>query len=1168
MKLISIVLSGFKSFAERTEIKLDSGITAVVGPNGCGKSNVSDAVRWVMGESRASRLRQDNTADIIFNGCSTRAASDWCSVEMRLHNDSKRDLGMWSNYAELSIRRQVDRGGDSNYFINGQRVRRRDVTDLFAGTGSGARSYGIVAQEQITHIVQSDPQNLRALLEDAAGVSTYKERRKETERRLVHSQDNLERLEDLAGELRQRVKTLAKQAKLADTVRQTEVQLNHVKCLELVYRLEQLQEISASAKIQLDQASEKKGVVQQQLINQEDKLRQARTVRQHKADKLPKLQGAHYEASSELERVRQQIREDEIVHQQNQQMYTDTEAAIKVQLSSEKQITNDLKDLNTKVAAAAAQHEQTAKEELTAKRSLSKYQSDFAKARQNVELQQITLNKAIHFEREATSTKKLAEQRETDNKLLLASAEQELTNLAPADKFDQRSLEALRESAATAKQEAQNCAARLQKSQDDLLELREEFYRFQSKIGGMKTEQQLLENVAGEHQQRYGQWLKDNNITNTSRIVERALFEAEGLECAVDAALAVLLNGFEVDDLAKYSKSEDLPEGLVLVNPNASTSTNARYKAHSHMQLLIDKITCPQLWQATLANWLSGVYLAADHATALVWQKQIRAGEMVVTADGRCYYPAAICVPDKRGSKLQLQSQLKRVAKQIAVANDKFVQLQQRLDNQKISYAKLVAQSKQLASVREKTQQKLAESEREAMRCAHTNQFHADQTKRLSASIVGAKEMIKQQKQLAEQAFSELQKASGDVQEASDLHQKLGVALADCEAQLEGQREVCARLSAALRESQLSATHEQQRVVDLQNRLSEHRQQLADNRQRSTQIKAQFKLRDTDRFERELKAVERKVVKTKQALEKMEYQAQEASKQEVIAEQEMTQIRQGVEQQSQACHQLEIDFTGRSSEARAVQAQIEQFNINPQDLENTRRQCGNADQASRLAEKLRSKIDNVGEVNYAAEAEHVEAQQRLEQTQVQMDDLGEAMEALRVAIGRIDQEMLARLKQVFSNLNLSFDTLFKNLFEGGSAALNMTGDSLLSAGLRLDVCPPGKRVSNIQALSGGEKTLVGLAFLFALNELNSPPFCILDEADAALDEANTLRFSRLVDAMRSKTQFLIITHNRAVMENVERMIGITQEQKGISKVVSVKMKSLLDNAHQVSDAVA
>ena len=1168
MKLNSLVLSGFKSFADRTEIKLGQGITAVVGPNGCGKSNISDAVRWVMGESRASRLRQDSSADIIFNGCSARAASDWCSVEMRLLNDGGRDLGMWKEYAELSVRRQVDRGGDSNYFINGQSVRRRDVVDLFAGTGAGARSYGIVAQEQITQIAQSEPQHLRYLLEDAAGVSVYKERRKETERSLLHTKENLERLENLAGELRQRVETLAKQAKLTVIVRQAKAELNQAQCLELVYHQEQLEATSASTKLELEQASKQRQAAQQQLANQEQKLQKVRNERKHRSDRLPKQQSVHYAATAELERIRQLMREDAIVQKQNEQQQADTDAAIAVQEISCDQLSKDVKGLQDVATASVNQRTRDADAIRKARQLLAKYQSNLAKARRKTEQQQAQLSKTTRAEQEAIAAKELAVQRSADNRQQQAGAEQELDNLAPAEQYDQQRLRQLRSAAATAKQDAHELAAKTQETQDALFELRDECHRLQSKIGGMNAELQLLQSMAGKHQQRYSQWLKDHGLCSSAQIVEQRIFEAEGLERAMDAALGVLLEGYEAADLASYGKSADLPEGLVLVEPAKATKTAQAYPPHPHMELLLNKIRCTPRWQATLSGWLSGVYFAPEHATALTWQKQLRPGEMVVTTDGRCYRRAALSVPDRRHLGFAWKAQLKRTEQKLASANAKLAQLQKRQQADKENYDKLVTQSQQQVALREEAQKSLAAAEKEALRCEHAAEFHAQQSQRLQATIASCAASAAQQDALVKKAERTLVRVCSVADEARAQQLACAEQLTAAEAMLEEQRETCNQLVAAQRENQLSAEHARQRIDDLQSRLAEQQQQVADSKQRLAQIKAQLQLCGKNRYEHELATANSDVAKTKQGLEKIELLVQEASQQELVGEQQLAQLRSKLEQKSQACHQLELDFTGRSSEARAMQKQIEQHGVTPQELERMREQCADAKQVAQLIAKLQRKIDRSGPVNYAADAEHAESEQRLQYMEEQMDDLRHALEALQVAIRRIDQEMLTRLKQVYASLNLRFDALFKSLFDGGSAALTMVGDSLLSAGLQLEVNPPGKQVRNIQALSGGEKTLVGLAFLFALNELNLPPFCILDEVDAALDETNTRRYTKLIETMRSRTQFLLVTHNRAVIEKVDRMIGVTQEQKGVSKIVSVKMDALLDNAQQISSAAA
>lgn len=1160
MRLKQIVLTGFKSFAKRSVIAVGDGLLGLVGPNGCGKSNVVDALRWVMGESRASQLRQEISADIIFNGAATQRAADWCSVELLLANDGSRDLGMWSEYAELSVRRQLERDGDSSYFINGQRVRRRDVVDLFAGTGSGARSYGIVEQERITTIVRAEPKRIRGHLEEAAGVAIYKERRRETETRIKAARANLDRIDDSLGELRRQRDALAKQAQLTAKMREARQRLEVARQLGLQLRLEELTAAADEAAAAAQGATGRVSTLRKQHAATEKEVAALHKQRHKRSAEGNKLQARYYGAMADKEKHEQALREYAAATARARELIDEATAEAKElaerveQLTAEEQANRKRqRELESRSKAAAAAIGGGETELRAAGKSLHAAQEKLAQAEE-------AQAAASQQRGESQAACELLRQRLADAGKALAAAEHELAHLAPAPAPDARSLERVRSSAAKARQAAQDNERQRRELGVEQAEAKEEILRLQGEQGGLRAEQELLRQIAGKIKDRYAQWLAARGLGAAATLAEAAGIKAPGCEKAVDAALGHLLEGFVAPNLPRLLAAAEPPEGLVLVDPKLAGTPPQAPAPPAGLVPLLERVEAAPKWRPLLGYWLAQAFLAPDHATAVAALPQLAPGQLVVVSDGSCFVPGAVSARRSRKAGVEWNSRLKRAESRLqelerllVAAEGKHARLGERA-------AELEAKAAELLAQRERDEEALTQEEQEALRRKHAADYHAEQSKRLRAALErGRKDIAAQEKKQ--------QAAQRRLEQDEQRTAKAAASAASCRderqaavAALEASRAAHGELKTALHEAQLQEQLNQQRCADLQARVVEVKLALGKARTSIVKHQEQYQQRDHASLDRAIAAADEEVAAAKQAVDALEQGIKEMDESRQAKEAALQELRAALEEAEQGSRAGEVEVAAKRAEAQAVKGRLAERGVDEDALAQLRKRYGTLAEVTSLAERLEKRIASAGEVNYAAEEEHRACEERLAGIEAQQADVNQALAALQDAIKRIDDEMLGRIKDVHGQLNIKFSALFQKLFDGGSAAIELDSDDFLAAEMQLKVSLPGKRVAHIQALSGGEKTLTALAFIFALNELNPPPFCVLDEVDAALDDANTQRFCNLLDTMRERSQFLLVTHNRQVIERADRLVGVTQEEKGVTKLVAVQLDEAVEQA--------
>ena len=1159
MRLSTIKLSGFKSFVDPTTLHLPTNMTGVVGPNGCGKSNIIDAIRWVMGESAASRLRGDSLTDVIFSGSSARKPVSQAMVELVFDNSDHTITGEYAAFNEISVKRMVSRDGQSSYYLNGAKCRRRDITDLFLGTGLGPRSYSIIEQGMISQVIDAKPEELRVYLEEAAGISKYKERRKETETRIRHTRENLDRLNDLREEVGKQLQHLARQAKQAEqyTAIQAERRIKDVEWKALEFRaldgkLQRLREKLAQEETRLEQL-----IAEQREAERE--LETGRERRETASESLNAAQAAVYQVGSTLARVEQQIAHQRELSSRLQRARDEAQASLS-ELGAH--IFDDQQKLDLLREAVAdaeprlellqegdVERQDTLRD---AEMQLADWQQRWdAHGRQQAEAARagdVERTRIEHLDRQVLDADRRREQ------LINERAGLDLDTLA--DAFEQlqlqhetqkESLDTLGEQVEQRKQATADAQEQQRARQSELAELRKQAQAARGRLSSLET---LQAAALGQEQGAATQWLKAQGLDDAARVGERLQVEA-GWENAVEGALGQLIEAVLVDaPEALVDALGELGDGRLALVASGDGDGGETYPPTS----LAAKVQGP----AAIRRLLSRLHGADTLADARALQAQLGDGESVITRNGERLGAGWVRVvrsgAAKQGALLrekeiqslrveidghvnrerELESLLTRLRDQLLAAE------QQREDAQRALYLAHRGVS-ELAGQLQSQQGKL-ESARNRI-----ERIDAELAQ-LAATLETAQEQSREARHRVEQAVSTM----GDLETARQAldaeRRKLtdardGARLAARESRdaahalalaLESQRVQVVALSQALERMGGQRGQLDSRLGDLAAQLAE-----GDAPVQSLENERQIALGERVRSERELAEARSTLEGIDNDLRGFEQTRQQRDAQALT--------------QREAIGQRRLDQQALAIKADQFAAAVVEAGFVMDDVINTLTDDADASVWERAVADFDAKLRRLEPVNLAAIAEHAEAAQRKEYLDAQDADLTTALETLEEAIRKIDRETRGRFKDTFDRVNSGVQELYPRLFGGGHAYLELTGDDLLDTGVAIMARPPGKRVSNISLLSGGEKAMTAVALVFAIFRLNPAPFCLLDEVDAPLDEANVGRFTAMVSEMSEQVQFLFVTHNKATMEAAQQLSGVTMREPGVSRLVSVDL---------------
>jgi chromosome segregation protein len=1156
MRLTKLKIAGFKSFVDPTTVTFPSSLTGVVGPNGCGKSNIIDAVRWVMGEISAKHLRGDSMADVIFNGSSSRKPLGAASVELVFDNSDGKIAGPYASYNEVALRRAVSRDGTSDYFINGTKVRRKDITQLFLGTGLGTRSYAIIEQGMISRVIEARPDDLRAFLEEAAGISRYKERRRETESRIGHTRENLDRLNDLREEVEKQIRHLQRQAATARRYQTLKEEERKLFAELLALRLKSLDIEAALRDTAASGCETAMHGVLADLREAEAQIERIRVDQASRTDALSAIQARYYEAGAEVTRIEQSIQYARELRQRQradlEQIDSQSAEQADVVRRDRGQLESLSNELATMVPALEGAHDREAGASRMLERSehaLGEWQHSWDGHAQSVSLGQ----------RETQVERARIEQLESQQRRLLQQQErQEAESRVFAQLQPSESLEALTERADVARAAGEKAAAELKNllaeisatrelEREQSQSLHEVRARLQQAQGALVSTEALQQAALGKASGKVTQWLKSKSLESHPRVAQQLRVD-KGWERAVETVLGSYLEAVCVEGLDSVADLLDsFDGGHLAVVSIAETAGIARNPASLQAKVQ---------GAALLSSMLSSVYTAETMDEALKVRRRLGGGESVVTRDG-----------------IWLGSDWLRVSRG-ADPHTGVIEREETLRETRLAQKTLETEVRALELDLEATRGRAHEHEDRRDHCQtdvnRLHREHVDRRAELTAAQARTDDAARRSAQLETELAdvrTELARSETEIRAARGRMETAIEALAALEPQrmeLEHERErMRTDLSGARTAATAAQQHARELAVQVESRRSSHsalittvsrlEKQLEDLEARRVELAAELTrgeapLADSQaKLERELgqrAEIEAELQAARIASDELDALLRERDAARLAVEQRLDTARTSLDEARLAAQQVRIRHEGVAEQLAATNFE---FAVLMQQIDPD----ASVESWESQLEDTKGKIERLGQVNLAAIGEFKEQSERKEYLDRQCKDLTDALETLESAMRKIDRETRTRFQDTFDRVNAGLKEKFPRLFGGGHAYLELTGEETAAAGVSVMARPPGKRNSTISQLSGGEKALTAVALVFAIFDLNPAPFCLLDEVDAPLDENNVGRFCDIVREMSRSVQFIFITHNKSTMEMASQLVGVTMNEPGVSRLVSV-----------------
>jgi len=1156
LRLTKIKLAGFKSFVDPTTIKFPSNLMGIVGPNGCGKSNIIDAIRWVLGEASAKTLRGDSMVDVIFNGSANRKPVGVASIELMFDNSDGSITGAFAGYNEVAVRRVVSRDGTSQYYLNNTRCRRKDITHILLGTGVGSHGYSIIEQGMISRLVEAKPEELRAFLEEAAGISKYKERRRETEHRIQHTRENLERLADLRDEIDKQLAHLQKQSRDAERYKNLKAEQRKVNAELLALRLRALQaEVAAQ-----EHAFREKQIALEAAIaaqrSAETTLEKLRVELTDRNESFSSVQGNYYRVGSEIARLEQSAQHRKELIQRQSEDLQNTEAQIaEINSHIEKdqielaQLDQVLGELGPGLEQAYAEQRSSQQALEDAERAMERLREhwersseELAAAERAMEVESARLEQlGAQSERLAKEKQKHVEERAS---LSFVDLEQRLETLIGHEERLSAACDDAVRALDTVWQQIQQLRDQETKVSAHLDQLREQL---QTERGRLTSLEALQEGALGTSSEQVNRWLKSQTLDERHRLAQDLVVET-GWERAVETALGPYLQAVRIKSLDGVARTlSDLTDGgLALIEdegggpgPGGADSLLARMQA-----------------PPAVAALLAGVRVADSLQAALDARHELADGESFVTRGG-------------------------------VWVGRHWVRMN-RIDDPQVG---VIARGDEIKRLQEHTSANARRVEEVAKALSDTR----FQLERLEEARVQAQVEATRRQEL----FSDTKAKLGATRTELDQARQRGILLDRSAAELDAEREALItaledsriRRSAAMtRHADLATNREEferqrqeqhERLLAARTRAEEHRevaQAIAikvESRRSSKEsasaalVRVQSQLAHLTRRQQELRVAietagdplradqaaltakldERLVVeaalgRARAAMDEIDTQLRDTEQQRNDCQKVVNELRELADNLRLAARESQVRSETVGEQFTATGFMLDEITL------------GLPADATEVVwhdtfEQLERKIQRLGAINLAAIDEFQEQSERKKYLDAQFADLTEALETLENAIRKIDRETRTRFKETFDKANQGLGRLFPRLFGGGHAYLEMDGEDVLESGVTIMARPPGKKNSTIHLLSGGEKALTAVALVFSIFELNPAPFCLLDEVDAPLDDANVGRFSDIVKEMSERVQFVIITHNKTTMETMHQLTGVTMQEPGVSRMVAV-----------------
>lgn len=1157
-------MSGFKSFVDQTSLKLPGNLTGIVGPNGCGKSNTIDAVRWVMGESSAKHLRGESMDDVIFSGSSARKPVGQASVELVFDNSAGKLGGQYAGYNEIAVRRRVTRDGQSQYFLNGTKCRRRDITDIFLGTGLGPRSYAIIEQGMISRLIEAKPEDMRVYLEEAAGISKYKERRRETENRIRHTRDNLDRLNDLREEVEKQLSHLQRQSRTAERYKTLKIDEKKLRAELLGLKWRDYHSALDSFEERLNERQQNVEVAVEKHDAAEETIEEMREQRMELDRELNDIQGKFYALGADITRAEQSIgharselqkREAEMARiaeelaeagnniSADKQRIQEIESALAAAGPTRDKVETELKDATEKYQQAETDFQEM----------LSVWEELSAAHAEQEKIAQVENGKAAQLQKNLTDLSQRNErlQREKDeleNKNVAVT----LTTLVAARESKSKEEQTLHLQLGEA---TKQLAEAREQALSSSIELDDQRTEMQSASGRLASLDALQQAALGGSEKNRQEWLEQNNLKDAPLLAKLIDIDS-GWDKAIEVVLGDFMEAVCVDDFDKLSKKLlDRPaSGVKALQDNIDSTSDQDDKWLASMVSST----------AGIAELLHGVTVCETLDEAFQSRDSLKPGESIVTRDGVWMGRHWLCVrpTDESGGVLARQEEMDTLEQRVSSLEASITELEEQVSTQKVKVAECETQ-------RDKCQTLINARHREISSIAgkiESARSQIDQTGKRASVVSSELDELSVVLARTRREQSEAQSLGG---KADQQLQILRTKVTEMEAQrgsVAVERDTVRKALDQVRDSG------QATIVKLES-MKSARQSTEQNMQRVQHQLQQLEARRTElNAEQQPDSGEIDVLKEKlntliDTRGEVESHLQAARRKleehdRLMREQDHT--RNKLQQEATKARELVQQVNMESQESRVrlktIDEQLEEAGVNREELMPTIPEEATVDVWSQQLEELERKIQKLGPINLAAIDEYQEQQERKEYLDNQFQDITEALETLEEAIHKIDKETRAMFRETFDIVNNKLQELFPRLFGGGQAMLELTGDDMLDTGVAVMARPPGKRISSIQLLSGGEKAMTAVALVFAFFHLRPSPFCMLDEVDAPLDDANVGRFAKMVAEMSSQVQFIFITHNKVTMELSTQLMGVTMQEPGVSRLVSVDVDEAVELA--------
>lgn len=1167
LQLSKIKIAGFKSFVDPTVISLPSKRVAIVGPNGCGKSNIIDAVTWVMGESSPKYLRGESLTDVIFNGSSARKPIGQASVELVFDNNDGAIGGEYAKYAEISVKRVINREADSSYFLNGVRCRKKDITAIFLGTGLGPRSYSIIGQNMISRIIEAKPEDLRTYIEEAAGISKYKERRRETELRIQHTQENLARVNDVRTELDKQLNTLKHQAAVAEKYKNYKQQERITKAQWYGIQWRELDVHMVDHTLQIQREETALEARQSELTTTDKDLELMRQEQRAANEAFQEVQRRYYAVGNEITRIEQDV----LHHQERQQQWESdlkqTENDWTLVKSQQEEAEDELSDIESdiqsfepKLVSASNEARNAAMELAAAEEAMQSGQNHWdefnATAAKTSQTAQVEQTRIQHLEqRIATLQKRQDQLQQEQGRFNFTELNQELENYSRqtseiTDKleFHKEELEDVRQELAELQNAQHGANSRLDSTRSELQRLK----------GQQASLEALQQTALGQRDNAASPWIIEHNLNSKPRLAQNIEVE-NGWESAVEKVLGFCLQAICVDEISAVAPHLDkFKSGNLCVFTSASAKSGNK-KAEKGT-LLSQKVKSS--WP--LDSMISGIYVAETLDDALALCESLDVDESVVTRDGVWLNRSWLKIlreEDPAAGVFQRENELKQLAARIEQLQATQNELEDQIDEQREQIAALEQRRDQLQQTLSQQQAQAAQlSAQQKMKHERLEEIKI-QSERYRAEHNECLSQLKQAEEELEKAQHAWQQATGDLNKHSSIREELIKTRDQVRHQVQKAREAASQKKELQHALEIQLQTAKSQKSSLQQQLTRLQSQIETLGERKVTLQTELgAMPPMDALQQSLSqtldkhvTIETELNAARASMETLEQEFRRLEEKRQVFENEINKIRNRLE----SCR---VEMQGWKVKADTLNEQIKETEYTLEEILKELPEGASAEEWQVKVEQLAQRINRLGAINLVAIDEYATCLERKQYLDQQVEDLQAGLATLEDAIGKIDKETRTRFKETFDTVNQRFQELFPTIFGGGKAYLELNSENLLEAGITMMACPPGKRNSTIYLLSGGEKSLTAIALIFSIFHLNPAPFCLLDEVDAALDDANVLRFTRLVKAMADKTQFIFISHNKITIEMGEHLIGVTMNEPGVSRLVSVDIEKAISLA--------